>query len=172
MAEGDRTCRRAAGHGSFYVGAVGFIAGMLRKGITNVLVHALCSFRVFIVPINVLGNDETQVNFGLCDIFPIRPDDAIVWVDKAAAVRGKVYRLKGRFPICIFTFRAWPIRYLCDSKEFMSCCNVVYETHLALVFLFKTRYSSICFFASVEIGFVVSASNTGVLRRSPERAIS
>ena len=76
-----------------FLGAVGFIAGMLSKGITNVLVDALCSFRVFIVPINVLGYDETQVTFCLCDICPIRSDDAIVWVDKAAAVRGKVYRL-------------------------------------------------------------------------------
>ncbi len=42
------------------VGAVGFIARMLFKSITNVLVDTLCSFRVFfIVPIDVLGNDET-----------------------------------------------------------------------------------------------------------------
>jgi hypothetical protein len=88
VAEGDRTWRRAAGQGSFSVGAVGFIAGMLCKGITNVLVDALCSFRIFIVTINVLGNDETQVTFCLCDIFPIRADHAIIWVDKTAAVRG------------------------------------------------------------------------------------
>ena len=56
-------------------------------------VDTLCSFRVFIVPIDELGNDETQVTFNLCDFFPIRADDAIVRVDKTAAVRGKVYRL-------------------------------------------------------------------------------
>ena len=75
------------------VGAVGFIARMFFKSITNVLVDTLCSFRVFIVPIDVLGNDETQVTFSFCDFVPIWADDAIVRVDKAAAVRGKVYRL-------------------------------------------------------------------------------
>ena len=85
--------RCSFGQGSFLVGAVGFIARMFFQSLTYVLVDTLCSFRVFIVPIDVLGNDETQVTFCFCDFVPIRADYAIVRVDKAAAVRGKVYRL-------------------------------------------------------------------------------
>ncbi len=87
---GGRAGRIAFGHCGLHVGAFGFVANVLVKGIRHVLVDTDGSFRVLIVPINVLCDDITEVTFCFGYFVPIRPNDGIVVVYEAAAVLSKV----------------------------------------------------------------------------------
>ena len=90
---GGRAGRSAFGHCGLNVGAFGFVASVLVKGIRYVLVDTDGSFWVFIVPINVLCDDITEVTFCFGYFVSIRPNDGIVVVNEAAAVLRKVDRL-------------------------------------------------------------------------------